>query len=366
MNLHKLERQLNSYESWLAAAKSDKQEVNALQYPGLWRLRHAIVEFWQEKSPKEWDEFEDSIAARIARVDWHYQAITSELSNSDLYRLALLPYTSQSVRLYMLTAVSKIDDTEMRRDAALYFFENDGSETIRDCALEVLSRSNWDRAENTALAYWNTGYSMKMMVALRVLKNIGSSRLKYLLKQAMDGLDPSVAYAAKALSLLGEEGDSNLKIFVDADACPQPVRDIVLRTASRLRIEAVFVANKLLSLPESPYIKFVLVEAGPDLADKYIQASAQKTDLVVSQDILLAHGLVKAGIVVINPRGDVYSEENISERISSRDLLQSLRDTGLITGGPSQYGEKQKRAFASALDRELTKLKKQRGKAPNP
>lgn len=149
-----------------------------------------------------------------------------------------------------------------------------------------------------------------------------------------------------------------MKIFVDADACPQPVRDIVIRTVARLQIEAVFVANKSLSLPESPLIKFVLVEAGPDLADEYIKDSATKGDLVISQDIPLAHALVKAGIVVINPRGDVYTEENIADRISSRDLLQSLRDSGLITGGPSQYGEKEKRAFASALDRELTRLRK--------
>ncbi len=149
-----------------------------------------------------------------------------------------------------------------------------------------------------------------------------------------------------------------MRILVDADACPQAVKDIVIKTAVRLQIEAVFVANKSLNLPDSTLIKFILVEAGPDIADGYIKANAEISDLVISQDIPLAHSLVKDGIVVINPRGDVYTEENIADRISNRDLLQNLRDSGLITGGPSPYGDKEKRAFASALDRELTRLKK--------
>jgi uncharacterized protein YaiI (UPF0178 family) len=149
-----------------------------------------------------------------------------------------------------------------------------------------------------------------------------------------------------------------VRIWIDADACPQAVRDIVIKTVVRLKLEAVFVANKSLNLPESPLIKSVLVPAGPDVADDYIKTSAQDSDLVISQDIPLAHYLVKAGIVVINPRGDVYTEANISDRISSRDLMESLRDAGMITGGPGQFGEKEKRAFASALDRELTRLRK--------
>lgn len=149
-----------------------------------------------------------------------------------------------------------------------------------------------------------------------------------------------------------------MKIWVDADACPQSVRDIVIRTAVRLKLEAVFVANRALNLPESPLIKSVLVPSGPDIADEYIKANAEGVDFVISQDIPLAHYLVNAGIVVINPRGQVYTEENISDRISKRDLMESLRDSGLITGGPGQYGEKEKRAFASALDRELSKLRK--------
>lgn len=153
-----------------------------------------------------------------------------------------------------------------------------------------------------------------------------------------------------------------MKVWIDADACPQPVRDIVLRAAARLKFELVFVANKMLTLPASQQITFVKVEEGPDIADEFIKQNASTEDLVISQDIPLAHSLVKSGIVVINPRGEVYTENNIGERISNRDLFQDLRDAGLVTGGPKQYGDKEKRAFASAFDRELTKLLNRRAK----
>lgn len=124
----------------------------------------------------------------------------------------------------------------------------------------------------------------------------------------------------------------------------------------RSRIPIVFVANKQLVLPESELISLVKVDAGADEADKYIQLNASPTDLVVTQDIPLAHSLVCAGTIVINPRGDVYTEDNIGDRISIRDLCQGLRETGEMTGGPKQFGEKEKRAFAASFDRELTKL----------
>lgn len=148
-----------------------------------------------------------------------------------------------------------------------------------------------------------------------------------------------------------------MKVWIDADACPQAVRDIVLKACFRLRFELVFVANRAFELPCSPLVSFVKVDDGPDIADKYIIENACTKDLVISQDIPLAHRLVKAGIVVINPRGDVYTNDNIGERISNRDLFQELREAGMLTGGPKQYGDKEKRAFASAFDRELSKLR---------
>lgn len=150
----------------------------------------------------------------------------------------------------------------------------------------------------------------------------------------------------------------SMKIWVDADACPGAVRDIVLAASRRRSVETIFVANKSLALPLSDLIQFVQVGSAPDAADAYIIEHAQKGDLVITQDIPLAHPLVHREIVVISPRGLVFDEDNIGERLSIRDMMQDMRDVGIITGGPKQFGEKEKREFASSFDRELTKLLK--------
>ncbi len=147
-----------------------------------------------------------------------------------------------------------------------------------------------------------------------------------------------------------------MKIWVDADACPVLVKDIIMAAATKRAVQAVFVANKQLQLPTSPYLAFMQVDIKPDAADLYIKENATKLDLVVTQDILLAHDLVHMGVVVIDPRGKKYSEDNIGQIVSSRNLMQSLRDTGEITGGPKQFGEKEKRVFAAIFDQEFIKL----------
>ena len=147
-----------------------------------------------------------------------------------------------------------------------------------------------------------------------------------------------------------------MKIWVDADACPGVVKDIIVNAANRRAVEAVFVANKSLYLPGSPYISFIQVAMGADAADLYIKENAKSLDIVITQDILLAHDLVAAGIVVIDPRGKKYSEDNIGQVVSTRNLMQGLRDTGEITGGPKQFGDREKRAFAATFDQEFTKL----------
>lgn len=147
-----------------------------------------------------------------------------------------------------------------------------------------------------------------------------------------------------------------MKIWVDADACPGAVKDIVVSAAHRRSIETVFVANKAILLPSSPLISAVQVDMSPDAADRVIEKHASKGDMVITQDIPLAHALVQQGILVINPRGDLYTEENIGERLSIRNFMQDARDAGEITGGPKQFGEREKRAFAATFDRELTKL----------
>ncbi len=152
--------------------------------------------------------------------------------------------------------------------------------------------------------------------------------------------------------------DRKLKIWIDADACPGPIRDIVLRASQRLKVQVVFVANKKLNLPDSPLVSLVQVDAGPDVVDAYIVENARANDLVVTQDIPLAALLVPANISVISPRGDRYTESNISEHLSWRDLMTELRDTGTIGGGPKPFDDKVKRAFANHFDAELTRLLK--------
>jgi uncharacterized protein YaiI (UPF0178 family) len=148
----------------------------------------------------------------------------------------------------------------------------------------------------------------------------------------------------------------NFTIWVDADAVPGPVKDIVLAAARKRMIPTIFVANKLIVLPPSPLFSFVLVKKTPDAADYYINEHATQDDFIITQDIPLAHMLVRRGVTVINPRGERFTEENIGERLSIRDLMEHLRDSGEIMGGPSKFGDKEKRAFASSFDRELTRL----------
>ncbi len=149
-----------------------------------------------------------------------------------------------------------------------------------------------------------------------------------------------------------------MKIWIDADACPNIVKDIVISAAIKRAIDVIFVANKYLTLPLSPHLFLIQVDATPDAADIYIKENARKSDLVITQDILLAHALVTANIVAIDPRGKKYTEDNIGQVVATRNLMQGLRDTGEISGGPKQFGDKEKRAFAAAFDQELTKLLK--------
>lgn len=161
--------------------------------------------------------------------------------------------------------------------------------------------------------------------------------------------------------MITDSGDSPT-IFVDADACPTVVRDMVILASKRRSLKAVFVANKMLPLPALPLLSFEQVKPTPDAADQLIAERAAEGDLVITQDIPLAYILVKKRVAVVSPRGEVFTEENIGDRLSMRDLLQDLRDTGEATGGPSQFGEREKRNFAAAFDRELTRILNKRAK----
>ena len=150
------------------------------------------------------------------------------------------------------------------------------------------------------------------------------------------------------------------RIWVDADAAPRDVKDIVARAAFRLELPTVLVADKRLQTPaNNRFVTAVQVSGGPDAADDYIAEHAQPGDLAVTADIPLASRLVGKGVRAIDPRGTEYTEENIGERLSIRDFMDQLRSTGVETGGPKAYGAKDKQAFAASLDRVLTRMLKE-------
>jgi uncharacterized protein YaiI (UPF0178 family) len=145
-----------------------------------------------------------------------------------------------------------------------------------------------------------------------------------------------------------------LRLWIDADALPNDLKDLIVRASTRLGMETVFVANKLIRLPPLPTLKQVVVGHGPDVADSHIVQHSEKGDVCVSQDIPLAALLVAKGVVVIDPRGDLHTEASIGERLSVRNFMQDLRDAGTVTGGPRPFDAKAKQAFAATFDRVLT------------
>lgn len=151
-----------------------------------------------------------------------------------------------------------------------------------------------------------------------------------------------------------------MTIWVDADACPGLIKELIIRTARRRKISTVFVANKDINLPDSAYLSRVRVGLGFEVVDEYIAQRAEAGDFAITQDIPLASTLVPKGVTVINPRGELYTEDNIRERLSIRNFMKDIRDAGSITPGPKQFGEKEKKRFSDTLDRELTKCLKQK------
>ncbi len=146
-----------------------------------------------------------------------------------------------------------------------------------------------------------------------------------------------------------------MKIWIDADACPRAVKDIVFRAAERLEVQAVVVANQVMRHPDSPWISSVVVPNNSDAADNHIAGAVSAGDVVITADVPLASRVVGAGAVGIDPRGEVFDEENVGERLSARNLMADLRSGGLIQGGPREMDTIDTHRFASALDRELTR-----------
>lgn len=149
-----------------------------------------------------------------------------------------------------------------------------------------------------------------------------------------------------------------MTIWVDADACPGPIKDIVFRASERLEIPVKLVANGSMRVPDSPLVELVLVTHGFNVADDHIVEQVEPGDVVITADVPLAAQIVERGAVGIDPRGHLYTEETVGEQLASRNLMQDLRSREVVRGGPAPITKVHRRRFASALDRILTQLTK--------
>lgn len=146
-----------------------------------------------------------------------------------------------------------------------------------------------------------------------------------------------------------------MTIWVDADACPVPIKDILFRAARRTQTPLVLVANHAISAPPSPFIKTVQVMQGFDAADDEIEAQVAQGDLVITADVPLADAVITKGCKVITPRGEVLTAGNIKGRLNMRDFLETMRSSGVQTGGPAALSNADKQAFAAKLDSYLAR-----------
>ncbi|PYM24717.1 MAG: YaiI/YqxD family protein [Candidatus Rokuibacteriota bacterium] len=145
-----------------------------------------------------------------------------------------------------------------------------------------------------------------------------------------------------------------MQIWVDADACPQAIKEILFRAAERTQVVTTLVANAALRIPSSAFIKSVRVRQGFDVADHWIVREMSAGDLVITADIPLAAEVIARGAHALDPRGELYSEDNVRERLAIRNLMQELRSTGELIGGPAPFGQGDRQRFANHLDRFLT------------
>ena len=154
-----------------------------------------------------------------------------------------------------------------------------------------------------------------------------------------------------------------MKIWVDADACPVVIKEILFRAAERTKVSLVLVANQALWTPNSSYIKTVRVPGGFDVADDEIMKRLTAGDLVITSDIPLAAEVIEKGGHALSPRGEMHTSENIRARLNMRDFLDTMRASGIDTGGPAAFSQRDRQAFANSLDRLLTKYANNKGEA---
>ena len=146
-----------------------------------------------------------------------------------------------------------------------------------------------------------------------------------------------------------------MKIWVDADACPNAVKAVVFRAAERVQVPTTLVANQPIRTPPSGVIESLQVPAGFDAADNAIVARVAPGDLVITADVPLAAEVVEKGGAALNPRGTMYTPENVRDHLQRRDMMETLRDAGAVSGGPAALGRKDVQHFANALDRYLAR-----------
>jgi uncharacterized protein len=149
-----------------------------------------------------------------------------------------------------------------------------------------------------------------------------------------------------------------MKIWVDADACPVVIKEILFRAAERTGVQVTLVANQVVRVPPSPLISFIQVASGFDVADNEIVKRVSANDLVITSDIPLAAEVIEKGACALNPRGELYSADNIKARLTMRDFMDTLRASGVDTGGPPALNQRDRKAFANQLDKLLTKHSK--------
>jgi uncharacterized protein YaiI (UPF0178 family) len=156
---------------------------------------------------------------------------------------------------------------------------------------------------------------------------------------------------------MSENNPTTANIWVDADACPIAIKEMLIRSAKRTGIQITFVANQSITLPALKNLKSVQVSSGFDVADNWIVQHTQSGDLVITQDIPLADEVITKGAIAIGPRGHKYTKENIKSRLNMRDFMETMRSSGIHSGGPAPLNQQDKQNFANQLDRWLTKVK---------
>ena len=152
-----------------------------------------------------------------------------------------------------------------------------------------------------------------------------------------------------------------MQIWVDADACPGVIKEILYRVAERLQMQVTLVANQLLRVPASRFIRAVQVPSGADVADAEIVRLLNPGDLVVTADIPLAADVLAKGAFALNPRGEFYTDDNIAQQLTMRKFMDELRGSGVDTGGPAPFGQADRQNFANQLDRHLARYARRPG-----